>query len=117
MDKKTFLCPYCQEELIEGAKFCKKCGARLNVCPDCGHPLKPEAQFCPKCGARLVSLSAMEENRHTADSPEAPAYEPPGKPVPAVPEYVPSAELKEKGIYYSQVKVKKGESFEYEYRE
>lgn len=90
MDKKTFLCPYCQEELIEGAKFCKKCGARLNVCPDCGHPLKPEAQFCPKCGARLVSLSAMEENRHTADSPEAPAYEPPGKPVPAVPEYRPA---------------------------
>jgi predicted ATPase/class 3 adenylate cyclase len=47
-------CPKCQFENRETAKFCLKCGEKLEIiCPQCGLELPLHAQFCDKCGQRL----------------------------------------------------------------
>jgi len=44
-------CPSCDYLNREKAKFCKECGARLElVCPKCGNRLDLEAKFCDECG-------------------------------------------------------------------
>ncbi len=57
----------CRAEIYEGAKFCGKCGKRVEdiakkaeevlasneVCPQCGVQLLHEAKFCMKCGAKV----------------------------------------------------------------
>jgi class 3 adenylate cyclase/tetratricopeptide (TPR) repeat protein len=48
-------CPSCQLENREGAKFCKKCGAKLEmVCPSCGNPYEQDSIFCDECGHDLT---------------------------------------------------------------
>jgi uncharacterized membrane protein YvbJ len=47
-------CPKCQFENREGAKFCLKCGEKLEFkCPKCGKHLPSEAMFCDECGHKL----------------------------------------------------------------
>src|SRR2546427_8714854 len=47
-------CANCQHENRESAKFCKACGAKLElVCPACGTRNELGAAFCDNCGARL----------------------------------------------------------------
>ena len=46
-------CPSCGQPVINGAKFCPNCGARL-VCPNCGNALIPGAKFCPNCGNKIA---------------------------------------------------------------
>ena len=47
-------CPECQFDNREGAKFCKKCGAKLNlICPQCSTLLTPDSLFCDECGHNL----------------------------------------------------------------
>ena len=47
-------CHKCQYENREGAKFCKKCGSRLELlCPSCGYPYQPDSAFCDECGHNL----------------------------------------------------------------
>ena len=54
-------CPKCQFDNKEGAKFCKKCGTRLElVCPSCGHPYEEDSLFCEQCGQRLEQVVAEE---------------------------------------------------------
>lgn len=60
-------CPKCNSELRPGAKFCTKCGQKIEmlpVCPQCGAQLKANAKFCMKCGFRLMasesSIKSME---------------------------------------------------------
>jgi class 3 adenylate cyclase/tetratricopeptide (TPR) repeat protein len=44
-------CSTCQFENRDGAKFCKKCGNKLEtVCPSCGHPYQFDSAFCDECG-------------------------------------------------------------------
>jgi predicted amidophosphoribosyltransferase len=44
-------CPKCQFDNREGAKFCLKCGEKLEFkCPTCGKQLPSEAMFCDECG-------------------------------------------------------------------
>jgi ribosomal protein L40E len=57
----------CGAEIYEGAKFCGKCGKKVEeiikktteelspeeVCSQCGGKLLPEAKFCMKCGAKV----------------------------------------------------------------
>ena len=51
-------CPKCQFENREGAKFCKKCGAKLEfVCPECSCLLTPDSSFCDECGCGLSQPS------------------------------------------------------------
>ena len=45
-------CPVCGQKVIEGAKFCMNCGARL-VCENCGAALIPGAKFCSNCGKEI----------------------------------------------------------------
>jgi class 3 adenylate cyclase/tetratricopeptide (TPR) repeat protein len=47
-------CPKCQFENREGAKFCKDCGANLELaCSDCGTVYELGSKFCDECGYRL----------------------------------------------------------------
>jgi class 3 adenylate cyclase/predicted ATPase len=44
-------CPKCQVDNRESAKFCKKCGTKLEmVCPSCGNPYEQDSIFCDECG-------------------------------------------------------------------
>ncbi|MBW1775090.1 MAG: AAA family ATPase, partial [Deltaproteobacteria bacterium] len=50
-------CLKCQFENREGAKFCKKCGNKLElICPSCGHPYQADSVFCDECGHTLAKL-------------------------------------------------------------
>ncbi|HET7046573.1 MAG TPA: adenylate/guanylate cyclase domain-containing protein, partial [Gaiellaceae bacterium] len=56
------LCPECNVENPDGAKFCGGCGAGLGrACPACGRPVEAGMRFCNECGAALAA------------APEAPA--------------------------------------------
>ena len=72
-------CRVCGKELKAGAKFCGKCGTKVeiqktnrllessNKCRVCGNELRHGAKFCPKCGTNVekiknVSESFKEEN-------------------------------------------------------
>jgi class 3 adenylate cyclase/tetratricopeptide (TPR) repeat protein len=58
MEGITMNCPQCQFENREGAKFCKECGAKLDLtCPHCGNMLSPESKFCDECGSQLIPSS------------------------------------------------------------
>ena len=62
-------CPNCKAQLKDTAKFCGKCGTKIeqpaqdtgtstgNKCIECGQPLKPNAKFCGKCGAQQEQAS------------------------------------------------------------
>ena len=54
-------CPHCQFDNKEEAKFCKKCGTKLELaCPSCGHPYEEDSLFCEQCGQRLEKVVAEE---------------------------------------------------------
>ena len=66
-------CPKCQYQNREGAKFCKKCGVKLEqLCPGCGHPIDFDSIFCDECGR---SLQAAPE-APTLDLSEPESYTP-----------------------------------------
>lgn len=48
------ICPECQFENRDGAKFCKECGSKLEIqCPSCGFQYQPGSKFCDECGHDL----------------------------------------------------------------
>lgn len=56
--EKTQECPNCHCLLPETAKFCIKCGTKIEpqgpaFCMECGSSLRPGAKFCSKCGAKI----------------------------------------------------------------
>jgi predicted ATPase/class 3 adenylate cyclase len=47
-------CPKCQFENRGDAKFCLKCGEKIQLnCPQCGKEVPLVAEFCDECGLRL----------------------------------------------------------------
>ncbi len=53
------ICPNCQNENRERAKFCDNCGHRLTLaCSNCGTANRPTAKFCDNCSHRLDFLPA-----------------------------------------------------------
>lgn len=54
-------CPFCKEEVKEGAVKCKHCGSQLapsapshgGTCPMCKEPVHPEAVKCKHCGSMI----------------------------------------------------------------
>lgn len=51
-------CPKCQFENREGAKFCKECGAKLELaCPKCDAFITSDSKFCDECGTDLSKPS------------------------------------------------------------
>ena len=68
------VCPKCNKELKDTAKFCGGCGYKFPdvpattaassdaACPKCGNPLKLGAKFCGKCGTKIEGAA------HAADA-------------------------------------------------
>jgi class 3 adenylate cyclase/tetratricopeptide (TPR) repeat protein len=55
-------CPKCQFENRDEARFCLKCGARLELkCPKCHEIFPTEAVFCDECGHRLMESAEPRE--------------------------------------------------------
>jgi len=55
-------CPKCHFENREEARFCLKCGEKLELqCPQCGKALPIEARFCDECGQRLEEVVEEEK--------------------------------------------------------
>jgi class 3 adenylate cyclase/tetratricopeptide (TPR) repeat protein len=55
-------CPKCQFDNKEEAKFCKKCGTKLELaCPSCGHTYEEDSLFCEQCGQRLKEVEEAEK--------------------------------------------------------
>ena len=49
------LCPECQFENRNGAKYCGKCRTRFGfVCPQCDSRNLSENEFCDECGHKLI---------------------------------------------------------------
>jgi class 3 adenylate cyclase/tetratricopeptide (TPR) repeat protein len=67
-------CPKCQFDNREGAKFCKECGADLEVaCPECGTVYELGSKFCDECGQDLrksVKTSTGEYTRPQSYTPK-----------------------------------------------
>jgi class 3 adenylate cyclase len=54
MEGAMMKCPKCQFENREGARFCKECGAKLELaCPKCDALIAPDSKFCDECGYDL----------------------------------------------------------------
>ncbi len=61
--KSVVRCEKCGAQLTENAKFCVKCGAKVEIkpvvnsevfkCPKCGKELTKDSRFCVECGAQL----------------------------------------------------------------
>jgi uncharacterized membrane protein YvbJ len=48
------ICPKCQFENRSVARFCKKCGGKLELkCPSCGSLHETDSAFCDLCGHDL----------------------------------------------------------------
>ncbi len=48
------ICPECQFENREGAKFCNECGHKFEIkCPECRTTNRPGSKFCDECGYDL----------------------------------------------------------------
>jgi class 3 adenylate cyclase/tetratricopeptide (TPR) repeat protein len=48
------ICPECQTELPENARFCKQCGRKIDLtCSGCGKIVPPDSKFCGDCGHDL----------------------------------------------------------------
>ena len=64
-------CPECGYENTENARFCAKCGQRLEQegieCPECGYENTEDAKFCAKCGQRLESRRHSGHSRQRRD--------------------------------------------------
>ena len=51
-------CSECKFDNRKGAKFCLKCGTKLELqCPQCGKGLPSAAVFCDECGSKLTAVS------------------------------------------------------------
>ncbi len=60
-------CPSCETDNREDARFCVRCGTKLERrCPGCGAGVDPDWQFCGSCGEQLGEPP-------TAPTPQAPS--------------------------------------------
>ena len=60
MAAATVACPSCGAQLPADAKFCRECGAKIevpevkeNICPECGAVIPTGGKFCGDCGAKI----------------------------------------------------------------
>ena len=48
------ICPNCQTDNRDEAKFCNECGAKLEIiCPECSNHNRAGSKFCDECGNNL----------------------------------------------------------------
>lgn len=61
-------CPQCQLDNRDEAKFCKKCGSKLElVCSKCNTLLSPDSLFCDECGSGVSRLSERDSKGLSLD--------------------------------------------------
>ena len=83
------ICPKCNRQLDDGAKFCDGCGEKIPQsvsCPSCGKQMSEGFAFCQYCGAKLdamqpvpaavAAVSVSEQVSNAAPSSSAPASMP-----------------------------------------
>ncbi len=61
------ICPKCQKQLPDDAKFCDACGVQFQqavVCPQCGNQTSASLGYCQSCGVQFAA---------PAETPAAPA--------------------------------------------
>jgi class 3 adenylate cyclase len=64
------LCPSCQAQNRDGARFCGQCGTALALrCPSCGAPHADGQRFCDECGTALSGATTPAQARRDAESP------------------------------------------------
>ena len=91
-------CVQCGEALAANAKFCRKCGCKVQseplsealasprslpaapvaayaTCPDCGALCKGQALFCKQCGCRFEESPGFQDTAPDWDTPLSPAEE------------------------------------------
>ena len=74
-------CPKCKNQLKDNAKFCGKCGTKIevtkktndqksnnNICENCGNPLKAGAKFCGKCGTAQTANKTPEKKERRVEN-------------------------------------------------
>ncbi|MBQ7186066.1 MAG: zinc ribbon domain-containing protein [Ruminococcus sp.] len=74
------ICHKCGNKLIDGAKFCKNCGASAaevkpaakKFCVSCGAALPEGAEHCPRCGTRAGTLPKAAQAAVPVPQPAAP---------------------------------------------
>ncbi len=62
------ICPHCQAENTDTAKFCIDCGQPFHtesICPQCNHINKPTAKFCEECGYSLAEPTPAQTKPST----------------------------------------------------
>ncbi len=58
------ICPRCQTNNPEAARFCMSCGLELvQRCPNCQSELAPAAQFCSACGQPVLVETPVDASR------------------------------------------------------
>jgi hypothetical protein len=68
-------CQRCQFENRQGAKFCLKCGTKLELkCPQCGKRLPSAAVFCDECGFSLNVASETSPIDYSQPQSYTPKY-------------------------------------------
>ena len=68
-------CARCQDDNAAGAKFCGKCGARLEAgCAACGTPNPPGNKFCHECGVALGGGAASGDSRFASPGVYTPSH-------------------------------------------
>ena len=68
------ICPQCQTENPNTAKFCSNCGSILILrCTNCQAELIPGARFCMQCGQAVRKQTPDDEALHTRLAASAPA--------------------------------------------
>lgn len=59
-------CRRCGSSIVEGQKFCTKCGFEplngVDYCQQCGAKTKEGQEFCTKCGFKILANKAKENN-------------------------------------------------------
>ena len=73
------ICPNCRAELIDTAKFCRKCGFNIKkykeedtsgecFCIECGAKISADSAFCSECGTNVDFYSDSSINSNLIDS-------------------------------------------------
>jgi class 3 adenylate cyclase/predicted ATPase len=64
------ICPTCQYECRDGAKFCRMCGTALTLrCRTCGTSHEPAQRFCDECGTALPAAGPDSATAPIARAP------------------------------------------------
>jgi len=76
-------CPECQSDNPADARFCNKCGSKLEIaCPKCSNVNPAGSKFCNECGHNLSKSDVPREARDSLPSAPAEPVAPESMPVP-----------------------------------